>query len=153
VSLRALAPSDAEAVLAVIQAAFAAQGAATDPPSGALAETAASLAARIGRGGGAGFWREGALTGVVFWERTGEALELGRLAVLPAFRRQGVAASLVEAAAAAGRAAGCVRLRLGTRVELTDNQRLFARLGFLETGRTAHPGYDRPTSVTMERPL
>jgi hypothetical protein len=44
-------------------------------------------------------------------------------------------------------------LELGTRVELTENHATFARLGFREVARTAHPGYDRPTSVTMERPV
>lgn len=152
-TLRALGPADADAALAVIRAAFAAQGVPTDPPSNALAESAASLAARLARGGGAGVWREGVLAAVLLWEREGDTLALGRLAVLPRFRRQGLASALVEAAAAAGQAAGCARLRLGTRVELTGNHRLFARLGFRETGRTAHPGYDRPTSVTMERAL
>lgn len=146
-----LGPAEAASVLAVIREAFAAQGAATDPPSNALAETEASLAARLARGGGAGIRREGALVAVVLWEREGDALVLGRLAVRPGFRRQGLAAALIEAAVAAARAAGCVRLRLGTRVELTENHRLFARAGFRETGRTAHPGYARPTSVTLER--
>jgi len=150
---RPLGPADAAGALAVIRAAFAAQPVRTDPPSAALAETAASLAARLARGGGAGVWREGLLVGVVLWEREGDSLVLGRLAVLPRFRRQGLAAALVGAAVAAGQAGGCARLRLGTRVELTDNHRLFARLGFRETGRTAHPGHHRPTSVTMERPL
>ncbi|TIN07524.1 MAG: GNAT family N-acetyltransferase, partial [Mesorhizobium sp.] len=29
----------------------------------------------------------------------------------------------------------------------------FARLGFHETARTAHSGYDRPTSITMRKVL
>ena len=44
-------------------------------------------------------------------------------------------------------------MELQTRVELTGNQRAFRSLGFVETGRTAHQGYDRPTSVTMRKRL
>ena len=29
----------------------------------------------------------------------------------------------------------------------------FHALGFVETGRTAHPGFDHPTSVTMRKRL
>ena len=38
-------------------------------------------------------------------------------------------------------------------IELTGNQQLFAKLGFVETARTAHQGYDRPTSITMRKAL
>ena len=44
-------------------------------------------------------------------------------------------------------------IELQTRVELTANHRAFRALGFVETGRTAHQGYDRPTSVTMRKRL
>jgi hypothetical protein len=36
---------------------------------------------------------------------------------------------------------------------LTDNQRLFQALGYLETSREAHPGFDHPTSINMRKPL
>jgi hypothetical protein len=44
-------------------------------------------------------------------------------------------------------------IELQTRIELTANHAAFARLGFRETERTAHPGYDRPTSITMRKAL
>jgi hypothetical protein len=40
---------------------------------------------------------------------------------------------------------------LETRVELTQNHAIFRRLGFVETTRKAHPGFDRPTSVTFQK--
>jgi hypothetical protein len=36
---------------------------------------------------------------------------------------------------------------------LTANHGAFARLGFREMARTAHDGYDRPTSITMRKVL
>ena len=44
-------------------------------------------------------------------------------------------------------------IELQTRIELTANHAAFARLGFRETERTAHEGYDRPTSITMRKVL
>ena len=44
-------------------------------------------------------------------------------------------------------------LELQTRVELTENHATFRALGFVEVARTAHPGYDRPTSITFRRPV
>jgi hypothetical protein len=42
-------------------------------------------------------------------------------------------------------------IELQTRVELAGNHAAFARLGFRQTERTAHKGYDRPTSITMRK--
>ena len=44
-------------------------------------------------------------------------------------------------------------IELQTRIELSANHAAFARLGFDETERTAHEGYDRPTSITMRKVL
>ena len=44
-------------------------------------------------------------------------------------------------------------LELQTRVELGANHAAFQRLGFVEVGRTAHDGYDRPTSITFRKSL
>lgn len=81
------------------------------------------------------------------------ALYLGKLAVAPAFRGRGYARSPVDLAEDTARVSGLDRLRVQTRVELTENHATFAALGFTETVRTAHPGFDRPTSITFERPV
>ena len=80
-----------------------------------------------------------------------DVLYLGKLAVAEAARGQGLARRLVEMAET--RAQGRRALELQTRVELVENHATFARLGFVETGRTAHAGYDRPTSITMRKVL
>ena len=51
------------------------------------------------------------------------------------------------------KALGLRGVELQTRIELTANHATFAALGFVETERTAHPGYDRPTTLTFRRPL
>lgn len=39
---------------------------------------------------------------------------------------------------------------LQTRIEMTENHRFFTSLGFAITAQTAHEGYNRPTSITMQ---
>jgi GNAT superfamily N-acetyltransferase len=81
----------------------------------------------------------------------GEALYLGKLTVAGQARGQGLARRLVERAVARARELALAAVELQVRVELTGNQAAFAAMGFVETGRTAHPGHDRMTSVTMRR--
>jgi GNAT superfamily N-acetyltransferase len=76
---------------------------------------------------------------------------LEKLAVAAAQRRRGLARQLIDAAAAQARGRALEVLQLQTRVELVENHAAFAAMGFVEVGRTAHPGYDRPTSVTMRK--
>ena len=78
-------------------------------------------------------------------------LYLGKLAVDPAFQGQGLGRRLVKLAEERARALGFAVLELETRVELVENHAVFRRLGFIETGRKAHPGFDRPTSITFAR--
>ncbi|MFN7434077.1 MAG: N-acetyltransferase, partial [Betaproteobacteria bacterium] len=47
---------------------------------------------------------------------------------------------------------GRTALELQTRIELTENHATFAALGFAKVAETAHPGYARPTSITLRRP-
>lgn len=81
------------------------------------------------------------------------ALYIGKLAVAPAAQGQGLGRALVTEAEALAARLGLPRLRLNTRVELTGNHAAFAAMGFSEVARTAHPGFDRATSVVMEKPV
>lgn len=152
--LRPIVPDDAEAVATLVRAAFAAQSVVTDPLPSARLVTAADVAAHLARaGGGAVAEVEGALAGSVLWEAQDGGLYVSRVAVAPAFRRRGIAQVLLAAAEDAARDARLPFLHLGTRLVLADNRRLFAACGFVETERTAHPGYAEPTSVTMVKRL
>jgi GNAT superfamily N-acetyltransferase len=153
--IRLLIAADAPAVVVAIHAAFRAQSVETDPPSGALREDAASVAAQIAAGGGAGVEvaGEGLVAAVLWEEKDGDALYLGRLGVLPGWRRRGLARALVLAAEAEARRRGLARVTLSVRLVLEDNRRLFESCGFVETARTCHPGYAEPTSATMEKRL
>ncbi len=78
-------------------------------------------------------------------------LYFGKLAVAEQARGKGLARQLIELAETRARTLGLPRLRLQTRVELVENHATFTRMGFVQTGLTAHEGYDRPTSLTFDR--
>lgn len=78
---------------------------------------------------------------------------IGKVAVSKGYRRQGISRRIFEIIEKHGRAAGWDYLELQVRVELTENQSTFGSFGFVKTAETAHEGYDRPTSFTMQKRL
>jgi ribosomal protein S18 acetylase RimI-like enzyme len=152
--LRPATLSDAPAIAATIAAAFAQYAGRLVPESGALSETAASIASELSNGNGAIVAeRNGSLLGCVMTKLEEDDLYFGRLAVLPSARGRNLARRLVDAVEAEARTRGLPGVRLGVRIALPDNQRLFASLGYREISREAHPGFDHPTSINMRKPL
>lgn len=143
--------TDWRAVLDLILDAFAYMDGRIDPPSSALRLTPAAIAEQAARGVVLVAERDGALSGCVFLTPRDDLLYLGKLAVRPDLQGNGIGRRLVEAALAEASRRGYRWVELQARVELVENHRAFAALGFVETGRTAHDGFDRPTSVTMRR--
>lgn len=145
--------ADWEVVRRLILDAFAYMEGRIDPPSSALRLTPETMAADAASGALLLAERAGELAGCLFLRPRPHALCLAKLAVRPDLQRQGIGRKLVEAACAEALAGGFPALELQTRVELVENHAAFRRMGFVEAGRTAHPGYDRPTSVTMRMAL
>ncbi|MDZ4088109.1 MAG: GNAT family N-acetyltransferase [Tabrizicola sp.] len=136
------------AILALLDEAFAYMDGRIDPPSSLrdLTPEALTRQARTGE-----VWVVGAPVACVFLTPRPGVLYLGKLAVAASHRGQGLARRLVNQAEVRARALRLAALELQTRVELAENQRAFEAMGFVETGRTAHPGFDRPTSITYRR--
>ena len=154
VVLRPATADDAAAIAATIAAAFAQYRGKLVPESGAFGETAAGIAGELAKGATAVVAeRNGEMLGCVMTKVMGGDLYFGRLSVVPKARGLGLARRLVEAVEADARIRGLDGVRLGVRVVLTDNQRLFQSLGYVETGREAHPGFDYPTSINMRKVL
>lgn len=80
-------------------------------------------------------------------------LYLGKIAVAEEARGRGYAKQLITYAAEHARALGLPNLTLQSRIELRANHAAFAAMGFVESGRTAHAGFDKPTSITFTRTL
>jgi ribosomal protein S18 acetylase RimI-like enzyme len=154
VVLRPAATADAPALAATVAAAFEQYRGRLKPESGAFRETAKGIRGELRKGAGAIVAeRNGAIVGCVMTKVVEGDLYFGRLAVLPSARGLGIARRLIAAVEADARARGLAGVRLGVRVVLTENQKLFGSLGYVETGREAHPGFDHPTSINMRKAL
>jgi GNAT superfamily N-acetyltransferase len=154
VTPRRLSPGDDMGpVLALIRESFAFMAGRIDPPSSMHRLTEAAIARQAAEGE---VWVIGPATApeaCVFLTPKPRALYIGKLAVAPAARRKGHARALIALAETRARALGLPVLELQTRIELTENHQTFRRLGFCQAGATAHPGFDRPTSLTFTRRL
>lgn len=150
-AVRRAGPADDPGVLlALIRAAFASMKGRVDPPSSVHRLTEAEIArARIVLVAG----EAGAPAGCVLCGARGDALYLSKLAVRPDRQGTGVGRALVAAAEGEARALGLAALALETRIELLENHAAFRRMGFVETGRSAHPGFERPTSLAFRKVL
>lgn len=146
-----LEPYDWPALLRLIQAEFAYMESRIDPPSSMHRLTPDSIAAQARDGE---VWAIGTPpVACVFLTPKADALYVGKLAVAALSRGQGLARTLLTLAETRAKAMGLAALELETRVELVENHTVFRALGFVETGRKAHAGFDRPTSITFRRPV
>lgn len=148
---RATDPALWPAILDLLRAEFASMEGRIDPPSSLRDLSPTGLTEQAANGE---IWVIGTPPAAcVFLAPKTGALYLGKLAVAARNRQQGLARQLVELAEGRARDLGLLALELQTRVELAENHAVFRALGFTEVARTAHPGYDRPTSITFRRPV
>ena len=143
--------SDWPQLLALLRESFAYMDSRIDPPSSltrmgieevkAKAAQEALIVAAEGQN----------LIGCAFAAVQDECVYVGKVAVAPSARRKGVARAMFAAAEVLAHVHGRRFLELQTRIELVENHATFAALGFQRVAETAHPGYNRPTSITMRK--
>lgn len=142
-----------EELLRLILEAFAFMDGRIDPPSSAHALTIDGLKQKASTEIGLIALDGPALAGCIFCKPETDCLYVGKLAVARAYQGKGFGRLLLSSAEDAARNRNLPALRLQTRIELVENHRTFAAWGFVETGRTAHPGFTRPTTVEMRKAL
>ena len=154
ISLRMATPEDAPALAATIVAAFEQYRGRLTPESGALSETPQGIAAEMRQhtGGIVAEWN-GRIVGCVMFRLYQGDLYFGRLSVLPEARGHKLAARLIAAVEREARKLDLLGVRLGVRVQLVENQKLFQSLGYREISREAHEGFSEPTSINMRKSL
>ncbi len=150
---RVIASYDWAALLTLIHTEYAFMQGRVDPPTATDALTPEALADQAARGE---IWVIEAAerpVACIFLTPKPPALFICKLAVASTHRGRGLARRLVAVAEDRAAARGLTHLALHNRVELTENHAAFTALGFAITGQTAHEGYERPTRVTMQRPV
>ena len=87
---------------------------------------------------------EGAvIVGIIVLLSTSDYLLLDNIAVTPARQRLGLGRRLLAFAEAEALRRGYREIRLYTHQKMVENQRLYASIGYEETGRGAEAGYAR----------
>ncbi|CAA9562469.1 MAG: hypothetical protein AVDCRST_MAG59-2707 [uncultured Thermomicrobiales bacterium] len=144
---------DAPLVHRLTQAAFAEFRGALDPPSGADTETADEVAAAIDAGGAAVAWIGEEAVGAIRWTPLPGHLYVGRLAVLPAHRGQGVGLALVAFAETQAASLELPEVRVEARSALPENAAFFQGRGFVVVEERLHPRSPAATTVVLAKPV
>ena len=124
-----------------------------DPPSGVHSETVASLANKLEQGGALVCEAGGIVAGCIFYAPKEEYLYVGRLAVVPEFRRGGIGEWLLRAAERRAGELGLFRVRLGVRIALEKLRAYHEARGYAPIALGHHAGYTAATYVEMEKVL
>ncbi|MEX2207162.1 MAG: GNAT family N-acetyltransferase [Myxococcota bacterium] len=138
-------------LLALLHSAYAYMEGRIDPPSSLLRMDAKQLEAKARDEVLIVALADRRLVGCAFAALREDCVYVGKLAVDASVRRRGVARELMAAAETLARANARAFLELDTRIELIENHEAFAALGFGKVGESAHPGFERPTSIAMRK--
>lgn len=137
-------------VLALLRTSFQYMDGRIDPPSSVHRLTIESMQTHCQTGGE--IWAVGRpLFGCMFLTPKPDCLYLGKLAVQEQMRGQGVCRAMIDHAERRAVAIGLSELELETRIELTENHRVFSRLGFTIVSTGIHDGYDKPTDFLLRK--
>ncbi|MEM7720086.1 MAG: GNAT family N-acetyltransferase [Pseudomonadota bacterium] len=137
--------------LALLQRVFAEMDGRINPPSSMHRMSLAALTDIAATGG---LWVMGdSPVATMTLQPKGDTLYVSKLAVASDRRGQGLARRLLTCAAAKARESGLSALQLQSRIELTETHAAFFALGFVRTGKSAHAGFDHPTSITLRKAL
>jgi ribosomal protein S18 acetylase RimI-like enzyme len=90
------------------------------------------------------------IAGVLVLEESSDGFLLDNIAVRTECQGMGYGRALMAFAEAEARRRGWREIRLYTHALMTENQALYRRLGYAETGRVTEKGFDR---VYMAKPL
>lgn len=153
VVVRLAMADDAPLVRELMLRGFAQFRDALDPPSGAFWETDADVAAAIERGGAAIAWLDETPVGSVRFEPEVDWFYIGRLAVVPEARRQGVAKALMQAAEEQAAKFGLAETQLSMREALPGNRALFESLGYEVIAIDPHPRNPEQNTLRMRKLL
>lgn len=150
---RQAATDEVPLLFSVILRAYAEFWGKLNPRSGTYGESAESIAAKVDKGGAVTAWCDNEMVGTVIYEPRPDFMYFGRLAVLPAWRGQGIAKGLIGEVERKAQEVGLTRVQIGVRLVLASHQEYYAALGYQPLVYECHPGFTEPTSVTMEKVL
>lgn len=145
---------DAADMLALLLASFAQYRGKMKPQQSVFRETIDSLHRRITNGTLLLARADNdEIVGCLVCDSLSDVLYLGRLAVHPAYRKQGIARRLILAGEEIAIEQGYKQTLCEIRIVLEGNIRLFQSLGYQITAAKAHDGFDEPTYYQLTKRL
>ena len=138
--IRPAVPADRAAVEAIVRDAYAVYLDRMDRPPGPMLDDYGAL---IAEGAVSVLDEYGAIRAILVLLARPDHLLLDNVAVRPDSQGMGLGRRLIAFAENEARRLGHAELRLYTHVTMVENVALYARLGFVETGRGREHGYDR----------
>lgn len=151
--IRELDEADIPQVVAVIRAAFAEYEGQLKPPSSTHHKTPEIVQRELEDGGGFVVSNEALIIGCVFYHNNADYIYLDRLAVLPDYRRCGIARSLIQSVEQHALRQGIAEVRLSVRLVLERQRALYEQLGYAFVSYGTHAGFAQPTFVTLGKRL
>ncbi len=153
-ALRATTPDDAALVLDLTLAGYAEYRGVLVPESGVFRETVDIVRGSLEHGGGFVATVGSEPAGCVRWS-LGDArswLYVGRLAVLPGHRGEGIGTALVRACERRAAELGIDEVRLAVRIALPALRAMYERMGYAAFDEEVREGYG-PIATWMRRRL
>ena len=138
--IRSAVPADAEAVRAVVDAAYGHYVARIGKPPGPMLD---DYAVRVAESVVWVIEEGGSVDGIIVLVPKPDHLLLDNVAVAPERQDLGLGRLLLAFAEAEALRQGYREIRLYTHQTMIENQRLYAAIGYRETGRGTEAGYDR----------
>ena len=138
--IRKATADDLPAVQQIVMAAYAPLAERMDKPPAPMLD---DYAARIAEGVVEVLDQNGFILGMIILVDKPDALMLENVAVAPDAHGKGIGRRLIDHAEAVAKARGFHRIRLYTHATMTENQAMYAHLGYAETERGEEDGYDR----------
>jgi ribosomal protein S18 acetylase RimI-like enzyme len=151
IRLRLATSEDAPLMHAVMQRAFAEYLGVLSVPSSAHAETVDDVRRALAAGGGVLAWFEATCVGSARFAIEPDGLYVGRVAVVPEFRRRGVASLLMRFIEGHAPALGRDAIRLKARAALPSNVELYRSLGYEVLVDRPHPRGDDRELLMVKR--
>lgn len=151
--LREAHSDDAGLLHDILMRAFSEYAGRLDPPSGVHSETIASVRKKLHEGGPLICEVGGEVAGCVFYAPKAGYLYVGRLAVVPEYRRRGIGDLLLRAAERRATELGLSHVRLGVRLALGKLRAYYEARGYIPIAFGSHAGYTDATYVEVEKPL
>ena len=138
--IRVATGADAPAITQIVEQAYRHYIPRIGKPPGPMLD---DYAARVSEGVVWVIEEGGAIAGIIVLLPRPDHLLLDNIAVAPARQGSGLGLRLLAFAEVEAARRGYREIRLYTHQPMTENQRLYAAIGYQETGRGSEAGYDR----------